>query len=216
MHFQKRYLALTIALLITAGFAGYGVYSWLSPERAAQQAAAIHVAAATPEVPMTPADALNTRMDGLAGSGAHTLADFRGKVVLVNFWATWCGPCREEIPLLVHLQAKYGGAGLQVVGIATDEPEVAPVQDFIKNLQVVNYPMLMGNEQVGRLVAGLGGQLVGLPYTIVLDRNGRPFKIHAGELHANDADKMAQDALAAVETPAAAPATTAPTAKAAK
>ncbi|HEV2211832.1 MAG TPA: TlpA disulfide reductase family protein [Gammaproteobacteria bacterium] len=204
---QHKYTALVIVLLIAAGAAGYEVYSWLSPGHDAQDTAAIHVGAGIevvtkPEVPMTPADAIDTRMAGLAGGSAHTLADFHGKVVLVNFWATWCGPCREEIPELVHLQAKYGGAGLQVVGVATDEPETAPVQDYLKNLAVLNYPMIMGTEQVGRLVAGLGGNLVGLPYTILLDRNGRPFKIHAGELHAEDADKLIQEALAVPETPA--------------
>ena len=198
--FQKRYLALGIALLIVAGFAGFSVYWWLSPDRA-EEAAAINVRSAPPAPPMTPADAMNTSLAGLAGGKAHKLADFHGKAVLVNFWATWCGPCREEIPLLVHLQAKYGGAGLQVVGIATDEPETGPVNDYLKSM-VVNYPMVMGTADVGRLVAGLGGNLVGLPYTIALDRNGRMFKIHAGELHAEDADQLARAAVAAVETPA--------------
>ena len=213
MVVQKRYIALTVVLLIVAGFGGYGVFRWLSPNQE-PNTEGVNVPAPKPEVPMTPADAMNTSLEGLAGGSAHKLSDWHGKAVLVNFWATWCGPCREEIPELVHLQAKYGGAGLQVVGIATDEPEIGPVNDYLKRM-VVNYPMLMGDERVGRLVAGLGGNLVGLPYTVVLDRNGRPFKIHAGELHADDAEQLAQAALATVVTPLAG-ASTAPAPTAAK
>jgi thiol-disulfide isomerase/thioredoxin len=213
MVVQKRYIALVIVLLIAAGFAGFGVYTWLSPNQV-PDTEGVNVPAPKPEVPMTPAQVLTTSMEGLAGGSAHKLADWRGKAVLVNFWATWCAPCREEIPELVHLQAKYGGAGLQVVGIATDEPEAGPVNDYLKRM-VVNYPMLMGDERVGRLVAGLGGSLVGLPYTVVLDRNGRTLKIHAGELHSGDAEKLAEEALATVATPAPG-ASTAPAPKAAK
>ena len=195
-----RQFFLVVVLLIVAGIGGYGVYRWLSPNQT-PNSEGVNVPAPKPEVPMTPADTLSTRLEGLAGGSAHKLSDWHGKAVLVNFWATWCGPCREEIPELVHLQAKYGGAGLQVVGIATDEPEVGPVNDYLKRM-VVNYPMLMGDERVGRLVAGLGGNLVGLPYTVVLDRNGHTLKIHAGELHSDDAEKLAEEALATVATPA--------------
>ena len=213
VHFQKRYVALIIALLIVAGFGGFGVYRWLSPNQETNSEG-VNVPAPRPEVPMTPVDAMNTSLEGLSGGGAHKLSDWHGKAVLVNFWATWCGPCREEIPELVHLQAKYGGAGLQVVGIATDEPEIGPVNEYLKRM-VVNYPMLMGDERVGRLVAGLGGNLVGLPYTVVLDRNGRTLKIHAGELHAEDAEQLAQQALATTVNPLVA-ATTAPAPTASK
>jgi len=123
---------------------------------------------------------------------------------LVNFWATWCGPCREEIPLLVKLQAEYAGQGLQIVGIATDETDEKKVKDFLKRM-VVNYPMLMGDENVNSLVAGLGGNLVGLPYTLMLDRDGHVLKLHAGELHPDEAEQLVQTALILPAGPVAAP-----------
>ncbi|MFI4922000.1 MAG: TlpA disulfide reductase family protein, partial [Gammaproteobacteria bacterium] len=118
-----------------------------------------------------------------------------GKAVILNFWATWCAPCRQEIPLLVRLQAQYAAQGLQVVGIATDETDEKSVQAFLKKMMVVNYPMLMGTDDVGNMVAGFGGTLIGLPYTVVLDRNGKVLSIHAGELHPEDAQALVDMAL---------------------
>jgi hypothetical protein len=74
------------------------------------------------------------------------------------------------------------------------------VQDYLRHM-VVNYPMLMGDENVASLVAGFGGNLVGLPYTVVLDRNGRPLKVHAGELNPDEAEKLVQMALLQPATP---------------
>jgi len=132
-------------------------------------------------------------LDDLKG-GSHTLVDWRGKVLLVNFWATWCLPCRQEIPLLVKLQAKYAAQGLQVVGIATDEQNQQDVRAFMKQM-VVNYPILMGDNQVPQLIAALGGNYIGLPYTVVLDRGGRVLKIHPGELDPKEAENLVRTAV---------------------
>jgi thiol-disulfide isomerase/thioredoxin len=207
---QHRHLALALALLLAAGAAGVGVYEWLAP--AAPPAAQVQAQVAPA---MAPGEALGTSMDDVDGTGSRKLADWRGKALLVNFWATWCGPCREEIPLLVKLQAKYAAQGLQVIGIATDETDRKRVQEFLRRM-VVNYPMLMGDENVASLVAGFGGNLVGLPYTVVLDRNGRPLKVHAGELNPDEAEKLVQMALLqpAVPSPVTpTPATSTATAK---
>jgi len=196
---QHRHLALAFALLLAAGAAGLGVYEWLAPAAPPAPQVQAQVAPA-----MAPGEALGTSMEAVDGSGTRKLADWRGKALMVNFWATWCGPCREEIPLLVKLQAKYAAQGLQVVGIATDETDVKRVQDFLRHM-VVNYPMLMGDENVASLVAGFGGNLVGLPYTLVLDRNGRPLKVHAGELNPDEAEKLVEMALLQPATPSTAP-----------
>jgi peroxiredoxin len=95
--------------------------------------------------------------------------DFRGQVLLVNFWATWCAPCVEEMPMLEALQTEYAGQGLQVVGIALDE--VQRVRDFADELGIT-YPVLVGATDV-MVTARLWGNHTGqLPYTVLVDRDG--------------------------------------------
>jgi cytochrome c biogenesis protein CcmG, thiol:disulfide interchange protein DsbE len=95
------------------------------------------------------------------------LANYRGKVVLLDFWATWCETCREEIPYFVALQRKYGDRGLVIVGISMDEGQV-PVQKFCEELKM-NYPVAMGD---AKLAEGYGG-ILGLPVAFLIDRDGR-------------------------------------------
>ena len=99
----------------------------------------------------------------------QSLSQFRGKVVIVNFWATWCEPCREEMPDFVRAQREFGGRGLQFVGIAVDQPQ--KVEQFAKELEL-NYPALIGGYGAVELSKTLGNQLSALPFTIVIDRNG--------------------------------------------
>ena len=187
-----RHAPVIVLLLVAAAACGFGVYRWVAPGSAAPQQAsnAMPTAAKT----MTADDALNLKMDSLDGAGSRKLADWKGKAVLLNFWATWCQPCRQEIPLLVKLQAQYAAQGFQVIGIATDETDEKSVQAFLKRM-VVNYPMLMGTDEVGSMVAGFGGTLIGLPYTLVLNRDGKVLYIHAGELHPQEAQNLVQVAL---------------------
>ncbi len=102
------------------------------------------------------------------------LSAYRGKVVLLNFWATWCAPCLTEIPRFVKWQQKYGGRGLQVIGISMDDEE-APVQAAYKKYKL-NYPVLMGDEQLGELYGGV----LGLPVTFLIDGNGKIRFKHEG------------------------------------
>ena len=102
------------------------------------------------------------------------LSDYRGKVVLLDFWATWCDPCRDEIPRFVDLQNKYGDQGLQIIGVAMDDgPE--PVRDFYRRFQM-NYPVVMGNAKVGELYGGV----LGLPVAFLIGRDGRIYARHIG------------------------------------
>ncbi|HEY3859070.1 MAG TPA: redoxin family protein [Gammaproteobacteria bacterium] len=204
-----RSLPIIILLLVAAGAAGFGVYQWLAPTTGPKPANGTPIAqAVTAPTPMSPEEALNAKFDGLSDGNSHTLNDWRGKIVLVNFWATWCAPCREEIPLLVRLQAQYAASGLQVVGIATDETSTKDVKDYLTKM-VVNYPMLMGDEKVDRMVAGFGGNLIGLPFSLLLDRDGHVLKLTAGELDPKDADAMVRSALAGTPI-GASPAATGP------
>lgn len=117
----------------------------------------------------------NAGFKDLAGI-RQPLSRWRGKVLVVNFWATWCPPCREEIPEFVKLQSKYGAQGLQFVGIAIDE--TAKVQAYSDQMGI-NYPVLVGDLDAVALSQATGNRLGGLPYTLVLDRSG---KIVATEL----------------------------------
>lgn len=102
------------------------------------------------------------------------LADYRGKVVLLDFWATWCAPCLEEVPHFVDLQKRLGGDGLQVIGISMDD-EPKPVQEFYRT-HGMNYPVALGD---AKLAESYGG-ILGLPVAFVLDRNGHIVKKFVG------------------------------------
>jgi thiol-disulfide isomerase/thioredoxin len=102
------------------------------------------------------------------------LNDFKGKVVLLDFWATWCGPCRIEIPGFVQLQKKYADQGFTVVGISMDD-SADPVVGYYKEMQM-NYPVAVGNERLGELYGGV----LGLPTTFVIGRDGRIYAKHVG------------------------------------
>ena len=101
--------------------------------------------------------------------GVQPLAQWRGQVLVVNFWATWCAPCREEIPGFVRLQERYGARGLTFVGIAIDQPD--KVAEFAREFQI-NYPLLVGGVETLELLREVGNRAGVLPYTLVIDRGG--------------------------------------------
>jgi thiol-disulfide isomerase/thioredoxin len=107
------------------------------------------------------------------------LAQWPGKVLVINFWATWCAPCREEMPDLVRAQKEYGAKGLQIVGIAADNAD--KVQQFAEEIEL-NYPALIGGYAAMDLSKDLGNNLVALPFTIILDRQGNVAYTHLGPL----------------------------------
>src|SRR5882757_3748577 len=102
------------------------------------------------------------------GGKTVRLSDFRGKAVLLNFWATWCGPCKIEMPWFVELQKEYGPQGFQIVGVAMDDASPEEIAKFAKQMDV-NYPVLLGKESVGQSYGGVGV----LPTTFFIDREGK-------------------------------------------
>ena len=119
------------------------------------------------------------------------LSSYRGKVVLLDFWATWCVPCREETPHFVELQQKYGGQGLQIIGVSMDDsPD--PVHTFYQQFHM-NYPVVMGTADVGSAYGGV----LGLPIAFVIDREGRIYAKHMG---ATDAAVFEKDVIRLLQT----------------
>ncbi len=107
------------------------------------------------------------------------LEQWRGKVLVVNFWATWCTPCREEIPVFIQFQSEYEGRGVQLLGIAIDQKErVAP---YAKDIGI-NYPVLIGGLEAMDLARQTGNRAGVLPYTVVVDRQGKAISTTVGVL----------------------------------
>jgi peroxiredoxin len=98
------------------------------------------------------------------------LDQWKGKVIVVNFWATWCEPCREEMPEFVKAQAALGSKGMQFVGIAIDQPD--KIRQFSTDLKL-NYPSLVGGYGAMELSKTLGNKIMALPFTVIVDREGR-------------------------------------------
>ena len=109
----------------------------------------------------------------------QALGQWKGKVLVVNFWATWCAPCREEMPAFVRLQAELAPKGLQFVGIAIDQPD--KVRQFADEIGL-NYPALIGGYGAMELSKTLGNNLMALPFTVVLDRSGKVVHTQLGPL----------------------------------
>ena len=114
-----------------------------------------------------------------AAGKLQRLEQWRGRVLVVNFWATWCVPCREEMPEFIRAQSAQGPKGLQFVGIAVDSAD--KVQRFADELGV-NYPTLIGGMGAIELSRNLGNDLMALPFTIIVDRKGRVVHTQLGRL----------------------------------
>ena len=115
-----------------------------------------------------------------------SLASLKGKVVLVNFWATWCDPCRAEIPMLINLRHHYGPEGFQVLGVAMDDDGKSVVQPFVQNVKfdvaghptTMDYPILLGNDDISTKFGGL----LGMPTSFLINRDGKIAKKYIGIL----------------------------------
>jgi thiol-disulfide isomerase/thioredoxin len=127
---------------------------------------------------VAPAQRIAFSLPDLEGSMRH-LSEWDGKARLVNFWATWCAPCRREIPLLKKVQAEHGADKLQIIGVAVDFQE--DVVAYAETAQF-NYPILIGQEDAMAAAETSGEDFVGLPVTMLISAEGDLIKMHMGEL----------------------------------
>jgi len=117
----------------------------------------------------------------------HHMKEWDGKVVMLNFWATWCPPCQREMPAFVQLYENYKDQGFTIIGVAVDEKQ--PVIDFIDPLGV-DYPILIGNKDGISLSQSLGNRMGVLPYTVFIDRQGRVVSQRPAEISYQQAEAL--------------------------
>jgi peroxiredoxin len=118
------------------------------------------------------------------GATVH-LSDYKGKVILLDFWATWCGPCKVEIPWFMEFEQQYKDRGFAVLGVSMDEGGWDPIKDYIAK-EKINYRILLGNDQVGDAYGGVDS----LPTTFLIDRDGRIAAKHEGIEPSNGRDEI--------------------------
>ena len=161
---MKKNIAIAM-LLIAIAAAGYLLQMYLQP-------------AAPPAAGTLAESRLDFTLADLQGN-PRQLSEWRGQALLVNFWATWCAPCRREIPLLKQTQARQSENHLQIIGVAVDFRE--QVEVYAKEAEF-NYPILIGQEDAMAAAEASGIEFVGMPFTLVVAADGSMIKAHIGEI----------------------------------
>lgn len=153
-----------VIILASTALAGFFLQQRLNPPQTNQQRVA--VATIPDEVVGTrPPDFTLPDLD----KQPRQLTEWQGKLIVINFWATWCPPCRDEIPVFMVLQDEYAGQGLQIIGIALQEAD--EVREYAAEMGI-NYPVLSGYREVIQLAESLGNHMGALPYTVIINRDG--------------------------------------------
>jgi thiol-disulfide isomerase/thioredoxin len=162
---MKKQIAVAIVLVATAAI-GVLIYNW-----PAKESLPVEIVAPTSGVVSFTLSDLD--------ENPRDFSEWDGKARLVNFWATWCAPCRREIPLLKKIQAKYGENNVQVIGVAVDFIE--QVAAYAEDAQF-NYPILVGQEDAMAAAEATGIDFIGMPFTMIVAPDGQLIKTHLGEI----------------------------------
>lgn len=181
-----------VGIVLVAAAAGFGIYQFgIAPRLQTQtQAQEQEQAAPTPEATAEPAAAAipdvlpDFTLSDIDGK-PRSIRSWQGKSMIVNFWATWCAPCRREIPLLKKIQAEHGAEGFQIVGVAVDFRE-----DVLKYAQEIgiDYPLLVGEQDGLDAVNKFGQGSLGFPFTVFTDKQQRIVMFHLGEIRPQQVD----------------------------
>jgi thiol-disulfide isomerase/thioredoxin len=198
--------ALLAGVILLSGLIGFAAYRFAAPARTTLRAAPRAVvpeapagatagttaprsaAVGAPAARRIPETLPDISLPGLDGR-PHRLSDWRGRPLLINFWATWCEPCRREIPLLESIRRENASNRLEIVGIALDHP--AAVREFAGKLGM-NYPILIGVNGGLEAVEAFGMDTV-LPFSVFADPHGRIVTLKVGELHPDEAHLILAD-----------------------
>lgn len=165
---------------VIAGVTGFGLYSYYYGNGSGDNDIADQVLPA------------NLELTDLNGH-KHTLGEWRGHLLLINFWATWCGPCKKEIPLLAKAQKRYAAQGLQIIGPAVDDPTTVRQE---ASLLGIDYPVMVGTpEQMISLMSTLGNQPGGLPFSVLVSPDGRVIQRHLGEFGSKELNTLIEQNL---------------------
>jgi thiol-disulfide isomerase/thioredoxin len=172
---NTRQLVLVVILAIVSAVAGFFLYRGSSP--------------VDPEISATEMAPAFVLQD-VEGTGRDS-SEWDGRVRLINFWATWCPPCRREIPLLIDLQNEHGDQ-IQILGIAIDDLDA--VREYAESTDF-NYPILIGQQNAIDLANTYLNDFIGLPFTAFVDSNGHVVRVHVGELHRDQAETFISEIL---------------------
>lgn len=172
---KRTYLFVVVALCVISGVAGFAAYRYAHSD--SDKADSIDGASAlAPDIELPD-----------LGGGTRKLSEWQGKLVLVNFWATWCAPCRHEIPMLREVQAQYGARGLQIVGPAMDDPQA--VREALPGLGI-NYPVMAGDAPIVAAMDSLGDTLGALPFSVLIAADGRIVARKHGEFERKELQEL--------------------------
>ena len=163
---KRNLIFVLLLILVITGFLILGKRMSRDGQSASASGSIFHPAQTGPDKGAAAPDFDLKLLDG--NGKTMKLASLRGKAVILDFWATYCGPCKIEMPWFVELQKKYGPEGLQIVGVAVDDAGEKAISDFTHKMGI-NYPILIGTEKVADQYGGLDG----LPTTFFLDRSGK-------------------------------------------
>ena len=177
---QKTIFAISAAILAVA--LGLAMYS---KRVAIEEPIPVQVEAVRAVVPEGPIH-VAFELDGIDGN-MHNFSEWDGKHRIVNFWATWCAPCRREIPLLKAFQEQHGADDFQVIGIAVEflDPVIAYAEDA-----QFNYPILVGEQDAMAVAESSGISFIGLPFTMIVAKDGLLIGTHMGEIHQEHLDDI--------------------------
>lgn len=165
-----------IITIIIAGGSGFALHHYIHEKNAANN----------PAIGTTRPEFAANDVDGQL----RNISEWDGKVIFLNFWATWCPPCLKEIPDFIELQNAYGDQGFQIIGIAIDNKEA--VQQYAKETGM-NYPTMLVEMEGIELAKRYGNDIGGLPYTAVINRKGEITNTFTGELSKKDAKKILKE-----------------------
>lgn len=172
-----------IGLMILAGSAGFFMQNLMSKDKEPMQSVQrtsptdmLLIGLPRPEFEMADLD-----------GKIHSVSEWDGKVLVLNFWAPWCTPCKKELPIFMEMQEKYQDQGLQFLGLAVDTPD--SVKQFLTEMPL-NFPTLVGEDDAMKIASIYGNNIGALPYTVIINRSGKIIFTRKGDIKQAEAEKM--------------------------